>query len=31
MKPMVEGLDLVGAEEPFFHRADEAGDYKAKA
>jgi hypothetical protein len=31
MKPMVEGLDLIGTEGPFFHRADEAGDYKAKA
>jgi hypothetical protein len=29
MQLVVEGMDLVGTEEPFWHRAGEAGDYKA--
>jgi hypothetical protein len=31
MKLMVKGLDLVGVEEPFWHHAGEARDYKAEA
>jgi hypothetical protein len=31
MKLMVEGLDLVGADELFWHRVGEAGDCKAEA
>jgi predicted nicotinamide N-methyase len=31
MISMVEGLDLVSTEDPFWHRANEAGDYKARA